>query len=114
MRLPKATRGEGHVAPPLLKDPTMTSYGCCQLPERRCSRRWEEKRCNIRSTFKMSKYNGCNKTTRLLKHFKHATKTLEKTLEMHCRLRERSCNRKVGRRDATLDLLRLQQKVKVN
>jgi hypothetical protein len=31
-----------------------------RLWERRCSRRWEEKRCNTRSTFETSKYNGCN------------------------------------------------------
>ena len=29
----------------------------CRLRERRCSRRWEEERCNIRSTFETSKYN---------------------------------------------------------
>jgi len=32
----------------------------CRLRERRCSRRWEEERCNTRSTFETSKYNGCN------------------------------------------------------
>ena len=32
----------------------------CRLQERRCSRRWEEERCNIRSTFETSKYNGYN------------------------------------------------------
>ena len=32
----------------------------CRLRERRCSRRWEEERCNSRSTFEISKYNSCN------------------------------------------------------
>jgi hypothetical protein len=50
----------------------------CQFQERRCSRRWEEERCNTRSTFKTSKYNSCNISLKAVEHLKHAYETLEK------------------------------------
>ena len=42
-----------------------------------------------RSTFKTSRCNTCNIQIRLIKHLKHASETLTKTIENHCKHKQR-------------------------
>jgi hypothetical protein len=67
----RATRGEGHTAPPIQKDLAVASYGCSADAGRDNAAEGVEERHSTLSTFETSKYNTCNVC---VKHMQHPDK----------------------------------------